>query len=56
MTGLLRYARSEDVPLPQNTAHRFAAQYALVHYPSGAICSFILKNAFPPMRSSKPPI
>ncbi len=39
MTGLLRYVRSEDVPLSQNKAHSFAARNALEHYPSGAVYS-----------------
>ena len=52
MTGLLRYARTEDVPLPQNKAHAFAAHNALVHYPSGAIYSFIPKNACSTLRYS----
>ncbi|MCA0998671.1 sulfotransferase family 2 domain-containing protein [Alloyangia pacifica] len=52
MTGLLRYARSEDVILSQNKAHRFAAHYALVHYRSGAVYSFIPKNACSTLRYS----
>lgn len=52
MTGLLRYARSEDVPLSQNKAHSFAAHNALVHYPSGAVYSFIPKNACSTLRYS----
>lgn len=52
MTGLLRYARQEDVALSQNAAHGFAAHYALVHYPSGAIYSFIPKNACSTLRYS----
>lgn len=52
MTGLLRYARSEDVALSQNKAHSFAAHNALVHYPSGAVYSFIPKNACSTLRYS----
>lgn len=52
MTGLLRYARSEDLTLSQNKAHGFAAHYALVHYRSGAVYSFIPKNACSTLRYS----
>lgn len=52
MTGLLRYARGEEVALSQNGAHGFAAQHALVHYTSGAVYSFIPKNACSTMRYS----
>lgn len=52
MTGLLRYARCEDVSLSQNKAHSFAAHYALVHYRSGTVYSFIPKNACSTLRYS----
>lgn len=52
MTGLLRFARTDIVRLSTNTAHGFAAQHALVHYPSGAIYSFIPKNACSTLRYS----
>lgn len=49
---LLRHPRKVHKPLPQNGGHNFAAQYALCHYPSGAIYSFIPKNACTTMRVS----
>jgi hypothetical protein len=49
MTGLLRHAL---VRLDTNTAHKFAAGHALVHYESGAIYSFIPKNGCSTMRYS----
>jgi hypothetical protein len=52
MTGLLRYARQEAVALKANAAHGFAARHALVHYPSGAVYSFIPKNACSTLRYS----
>jgi len=52
VTGLLRYARHELVPLAANAAHGFAARHALVHYASGTIYSFIPKNACSTMRYS----
>lgn len=52
MTGLLRHPRHDLRQLSQNTAHRFAAAYALVHYASGAVYSFIPKNACSTMRYS----
>lgn len=52
MTGLLRYARAEDAPLSQNKAHAFAASHALVHYRTGAVYSFIPKNACSTLRYS----
>ncbi|MCJ7874826.1 sulfotransferase family 2 domain-containing protein [Phaeobacter sp. J2-8] len=52
MTGLLRYARQEDVTLSTNKAHTHAAHYAQVHYKSGAIYSFIPKNACSTLRYS----
>lgn len=38
--------------LPQNTAHQFAAKHALVHYASGAVFTFIPKNACTSLRVS----
>lgn len=52
MTGLLRHPRAEAVALKANTAHEFAARHALVHYASGAIYSFIPKNACSTLRYS----
>ncbi|NDV51654.1 sulfotransferase family protein [Yangia sp. PrR003] len=52
MTDLLRYVRSEDVTLPQNKTHGFAAHYALVHHCSGAVYRFIPKNACSRLRYS----
>ncbi|MCV6593870.1 MAG: sulfotransferase family protein [Silicimonas sp.] len=52
MTGLLRYARRIHQPLAQNPQHSFAANHALVHYPSGAIYSMIPKNGCSTLRLS----
>ncbi|MFT6075585.1 MAG: hypothetical protein ACJAZ1_002515 [Yoonia sp.] len=52
MTGLLRYARVRRDRLSQNTAHSFAASHALMHYASGAVYSFIPKNACSTLRYS----
>lgn len=49
---LLRYARTQLVPLHLNTAHEAAAVQALVHYPTGAVYSFIPKNACSTLRMS----
>jgi len=49
---LLRYARAELVPLARNSAHGAAADQALVHYPTGAVYSFIPKNACSTLRYS----
>lgn len=52
MIRLLRYARGDIKPLAQNAKHGFAARYALVHYGSGAVYSFIPKNGCTTMRYS----
>lgn len=52
MTGLLRYARTDIAALAHNTSHKLAASHALVHYASGAIYSFIPKNACSTLRYS----
>lgn len=49
---LLRYAGADIGPLPKNKAHRFAADHALVAYASGAVYSFIPKNACTTLRVS----
>lgn len=49
---LLRYARSDIGPLAGNRAHGFAADHALCVYPSGAVCTFIPKNACTSLRLS----
>jgi hypothetical protein len=49
---LLRYARHDLAPLHRNPEHGFAADHALVAYPSGAVCSFIPKNACSSLRVS----
>lgn len=49
---LLRHARKALVPLAQNPAHKHAAEFALTHYASGAVYSFIPKNACSTMRVS----
>ena len=52
MTGLLRYASQSHAPLANNPKHNAAARHALVHYPTGAIYSFVPKNACSTMRLS----
>jgi hypothetical protein len=47
-----RFAGAEYVNLRQNSAHNFAARQALVHYPSGAVYSFIPKNGCTTLRYS----
>lgn len=49
---LLRFARLDRRPLASNPRHVFAARHALVHYPSGAIYSFIPKNGCSTLRFS----
>ncbi len=56
MTGaaprLLRHARKDPVMLRQNAVHQTAQGHALVHYPSGAVYSFVPKNASTTLRYS----
>lgn len=52
MTRLLRHARQSRGPLAHNPAHRFAAAYALVCYPSDTVATFIPKNACSSLRLS----
>lgn len=49
---LFRHVRQSLKPLGQNADHRFAADSALVHYPSGSVCTFIPKNACSTLRVS----
>lgn len=49
---LLRHVRQSLKPLGQNGDHRFAAEMALVHYPSRSVFSFIPKNACSTLRVS----
>jgi hypothetical protein len=49
---LLRHTAGTTEALAHNTAHRHAAQHALVHYASGAVFSFIPKNACTSLRVS----
>lgn len=49
---LLRYARKSLLSLDQNRDHRQAANHALSHYASGAVYSFIPKNACSTLRVS----
>lgn len=49
---LFRHVRQSLKPLGQNAEHRFAADNALIHYPSGAIYTFIPKNACSTLRVS----
>lgn len=48
----LRYAADKPVVLTNNRAHQIAAAQALVHYGSGAVYSFIPKNACTTLRLS----
>ena len=52
MTGLLRYARGVIDPLGKNAKHTFAASHALVAYSTGAVFTFIPKNACTTLRYS----
>ncbi len=52
MRRLLRYSRTSYGNLNENPQHRFAQRFALNIYPSGAIYSFIPKNACSTMRTS----
>lgn len=49
---LLRHARGQLVALAKNGPHNTAATQALVHYPTGAVYSFIPKNACSTLRYS----
>jgi hypothetical protein len=49
---LLRHTQGTTETLSQNKAHQFASQHALVHYASGAVFSFIPKNACTSLRVS----
>jgi len=49
---LLRHARGDIAPLARNKAHRFAADHALAVYGSGAVYSFVPKNACSTLRLS----
>lgn len=48
----LRFAARDKGALAANAAHGFAARHALVHYPSGAVCTYIPKNACSSLRLS----
>ncbi len=48
----LRYATARPVALERNIPHQTAAAHALVHYGSGAVYSFIPKNACTTLRLS----
>lgn len=52
MTGTFRYASVLSEPLTHNPEHVFAQSHALVHYRTGAIYSFIPKNACTTLRFS----
>jgi len=47
-----RYASQSYGPLSENRAHQFAIQHALLHFMSGAVYSFIPKNACSTLRLS----
>lgn len=49
---LLRHTPGTIEALSKNAAHRLAAQHALVHYASGAVFTFIPKNACTSLRVS----
>jgi Sulfotransferase family len=51
-TRLLNHASASYSALAQNQAHQFAARHTLVHFPSGAVCTFIPKNACSSLRLS----
>lgn len=50
MGNVLLHTRFDHGPLNKNEAHQFAARRALCHYASGAIYTFIPKNACSTMR------
>lgn len=52
MTRILRYAGASIAGLSQNSAHGYAANYALSFYAGDAVYSFIPKNACSTMRYS----
>lgn len=52
MTHILRFARAEYRMLANNHLHKYAAGHALVHYPSGAVCTYIPKNGCTNLRYS----
>lgn len=52
MTRILRYAGASLANLSQNSAHSYAANYALSYYAGAAVYSFIPKNACSTMRYS----
>lgn len=49
---LLRHTKGTTDGLAHNAAHRLASQHALVHYGSGAVFTFIPKNACTSLRVS----
>ena len=49
---LLRHARSDHGPLASNAAQNLAQRHALLHFPTGAIYSYIAKNACSTLRLS----
>lgn len=49
---LLRHTQGSMVPLAKNAEYRFASKQALVHYRSGAVFTFIPKNACTSLRVS----
>lgn len=49
---LLRHTLGTLETLAENAAHQFASKYALVHYTSGAVFTFIPKNACTSLRVS----
>ncbi len=52
MANLLRHARKIRAALANNPQHQFAARHALVHFDSGAVFSYIPKNACSTLRYS----
>lgn len=49
---LLRWASETNASLSTNFQHTFAARHALLHWPSGAVATFIPKNACSTLRLS----
>lgn len=52
MANLLRHARKIRAALANNPQHQFAARHALVHFDSGAVFTYIPKNACSTLRYS----
>ena len=48
----IRYAKCSNMPLDKNNLYSFSRRFALKHYSSGAVYTYIPKNACSTMRYS----